>query len=325
MSNNAILTTLERFCSLPSVSGNESAVVPFLQKILRRIADTITVDRMGNIICQKGRESDPLVIFSHIDKIGFVVSKVSSEIEVVGLYPEVEEKMLMSQPVPVVVVDRDTGQTSPATLVKHPGGTIEMQGASGNIGDFVSYVPNFRIEENKDIVSQGLDNASGVATAIELFNHLKSAILVLSVQEEMGFHGARFAAKIFNPSRALVIDVTYADDSRSPIELGKGVSFCVKDNFFADPLMLARALNICQANDIDYQLEVLVEGKSDMCGIYEGCDGARCLFVGIPLVGMHTNLERVRLSDLYVAVEFCRKFADVFNSSKLFSRKEVKA
>ena len=129
----------------------------------------------------------------------------------------------------------------------------------------------------------------GVVAAIELFKHRTSATLILSVQEEMGFHGARFAAKILNPSNALVIDVTYADDPRSPVELGKGASFCVKDNFFADPLLLSRVLDICQTNGIDYQSEVLVEGKSDICGIYEGCGGARCLFVGIPLVGMHTN------------------------------------
>lgn len=325
MSNKAILTTLETLCSLPSVSGNESAVVPFLQKILRRIADTITVDRMGNVVCQKGKESDSLAIFSHIDKVGFIVSKVSSEIEVVGLYPEVEEKMLMSQSVPVVVVNRDTGQTHPAFLIKHLNGTIEMKGAPGRIGDFVSYAPNFRIDKKRDIISQGLDNALGIVTAIELFKHLTSATLVLSVQEEMGFHGARFAAKLLNPSHALVIDVTYADDSRSPVELGKGVSFCVKDNFFADSLMLKHALDICQTNGIDYQLEVLVEGKSDICGIYEGCGGAKCLFVGVPLVGMHTNLERVRLSDLYVSVEFCKKFSDVFNSSKVFHQKEVRS
>ena len=138
MSNKTILTTLETLCSFPSVSGNESAVVPFLQNTLSREADTITLDRMGNIVCQKGKENDALAIFSHIDKVGFVVSKVSSVTNVVGLYPEVEEKMPTGQSVPVVVVNRNTGQTRPAVLIKHSNVAIEMKGTPGHIGDFVS-------------------------------------------------------------------------------------------------------------------------------------------------------------------------------------------
>ncbi|MFH0943361.1 MAG: hypothetical protein V1810_04260 [Candidatus Beckwithbacteria bacterium] len=269
---------LEKICSFPAVSGNEQGLVFFVKETVKPFCQNVFIDNFGNLICQKGKNPTKLTIFTHIDKIGFVTSKLKPKIEAVGLFKDVEDKLVENKPVGVVID-----------------------------GIFISYQPNFKIVKD-NIFSQGLDNALGVVAAIELLQELKEGTVVFTVQEEMGFHGARAATKLIQPEKVLVIDTTYADDKRSAVRAGEGVSFCVKDNFFADKKMLSTAIKVCQQNQLKYQLEVILEGNSDIQGVFDICGGLPYLFVGIPINKMHSNCESVRIQDFNTTINFLKLY-----------------
>ena len=193
-------------------------------------------------------------------------------------------------------------------------GKLLLSGSVGKlgVGDFVSYTRDW-FENTKTIVSPGLDNALGLVAGIKLFEELSSATLVVTVQEEMGFHGARKAVETLKLKRAYVIDVTYADDPCSSVVSGGGVSFCVKDKYFADKKMLNQLIAIAKTESIKYQLEVIGSGSSDYAGIANGIGVIPYVFIGIPIKNMHTPKEIVSKADFQAAIAFVKALGGSIN------------
>lgn len=267
---------LETICSFPAVSGNEAGLVKLLYGQLKPFSDKIFIDQIGNLICYKGKNHQKISAFSHVDKIGFMLSKKS---EAVGLTEEVEKKLPLNQQ-KAAIID----------------------------GFYVSYQPNFQVTKDK-VFSQGLDNALGIVAAIEWFKNIKTGSLALTVQEEINFAGAMMAAKQIKPKQVLIIDTTYGDNKKSPVKSGGGVSFCLKDDFLSDKFMFNQAVKICEQQKLNYQLEVLSSGNSDIAGIYQGCGWVPHLFVGIPISNMHTYQEKVLISDWLSVINFLKLYA----------------
>lgn len=307
-----ILKLLKTITAFPAVSGNEQDLIKFLKIEAEKLCEKVTIDSFGNLICQKGR-SNGIVVFAHVDKIGFRISKFGKEVEAVGLFEEVEEKIPIGK---IFEVDIDGLQCiHHAGLIKRKKNKILLVKTEKKyleIGDFVTYSPNFRMDKSRKILSQGLDNGLGVVAAFHFLKYLKSGTVVFSTQEEMGFYGAQAVAKYLEPKKVLIIDTTYADDPRSAVKLGGGVVFCLKDNFFSDKKMVAAARNVCLVNNLKFQLEVLVSGKSDISGVYSGGGIVPHLFVGIPIKNMHTSGEISMYEDLDTTIKFLERFAACF-------------
>ena len=270
------LKFLETICSFPAVSGNEADLVKWLYQQLKPFSDKIFIDQIGNLICYKGKDYQKICAFAHINKIGFMLSKPA---EAVGLTAEVESKLPSGKPIDAIID-----------------------------GFYISYQPNFKVGK-KGINSQGLDNALGVVAAIEWFKQVKTGSLALTVQEEMKGAGAMVAAKTIKPKKALIIDTTYADDPKSAVKHGGGASFCLKDDFLSDKTMFGQAAKLCQYLKLNYQLEILTSGDSDIAGVYQGYGWVPHLFVGIPISGMHTYREKVLIGDWQTAIKFLEVYA----------------
>ncbi len=290
MPQNKHTKLLEKICAFPAVSGNEKELVNFIKELVKPFCGKAFIDHFGNLICQKGSNPYKLAVMTHVDKIGFMISKLKPKIEAVGLFKDVEEKLKINQPVAVWVEKLA-------------------------IGGYVSYLPNFKTTRSL-IKSQGLDNALGVVATIEMLKELSQGTVVFTVQEEMGFHGAKAAAKLLQPEAVLIVDATYADDPRSDVRSGGGVSFCVKDNFLADKKLLSVATKICQKNRLVFQLEVILEGNSDIQGVFDVCGGLPYLFVGIPIKNMHSCCESVMTKDLETTINFLKLYAQKWSKMK---------
>jgi len=270
---------LETICFFPAVSGNETALARFLYQQLTPVSDKILVDQIGNLICCKDNGYKKIAAFAHMDKVGFMIAKDGKKPEAVGLTAEVEAKLPLNKKIDAVVD-----------------------------GYYISYQPNFC--RKKDwIYSQGLDNALGIVAAIEWFKQIKAGSLALTVQEEMKFCGAMMAAKKIKPKQALIIDTTYADDPKSVVKHGGGVSFCLKDDFLSDKTMFNKAVKICQQSKLNYQIEILTSGNSDIAGIYQGYGWLPHLFMGIPISNMHTYKEKVFIEDWLTAINFLKNYS----------------
>lgn len=267
---------LETICSFLAVSGNEAGLVKFLYGQLKPFSDKIFIDQIGNLICTKGKDHQKICAFAHIDKVGFLLAKSN---QAVGLTVEIEKKLALNKLINVVID-----------------------------GYYVCYQPNFKIK-NKWILSQGLDNSLGVVAAINWFKQIKFGSLALTVQEEMQFGGAMLAAKTIQPKKVLIIDTTYADDPKSAVKSGGGVSLGLKDDFLSDKIMFDQAVQISKQAKLNYQIEVLVSGDSDIKGVYQGCGWVPHLFVGIPIKNMHTYQEKVLINDWLESIKFLEAYA----------------
>lgn len=307
------MSLLKEIVSMYPLSGNEELLNNFLKKKLESATCSVKIDEAGNLICKKGNDSNSFAIFVHADRVGFMVSKVKPVVQVVGLSPEVETSIKDKEKYNTVGIDHSGGELYSVTLEKSPSGkTMILTGKEkklAKIGDYVAYMNHYQ-EDEKTISSPGLDNALGIVTGIELFKTIKTGTLVVTVQEEMGFFGAISVAKNNNFEKVCVIDATYADDSSSAVSAGKGVSFCVKDKNFADKKMLDYFINIAEVNKIKYQLEVIGTGGSDYSGIASIWGIVPHIFVGIPIVNMHSSCETVCKSDFYATIEFVRKLGE---------------
>ena len=301
------ISLLKKIISLYSLSGNEEKLICYLQKKLASVSST-TIDEAGNLICRKGKKANDLAIFVHADKVGFMVSKIKPRVQVVGLSDEVENTIKTGSSYKMIGLSRDGDDECKIKMKKSKvSGKLLLSGSAGRlgVGDFVAYAWDW-FENTKTIISTGLDNALGMVAGIKLFEELSSATLVITVQEEMGFHGARKVVETLKPKKAYVIDATYADDPCSSVVSGGGVSFCVKDKYFADKKMLNQLIAIAKTESIKYQLEVIGSGSSDYAGIANGMGIVPYVFIGIPIKNMHSSRETVFKTDFEAAIMFVK-------------------
>lgn len=292
--------------SIYSLSGSERELIGYLHEKLSNISDSCQIDTFGNLVCKKGKSANELAIFVHADKVGFMVSKVEPKVQVVGLSHEVEGEIKAKKKYPMVVLKKN-GEQQKVALIKS-GKKLVLVGGNTlgvSVGDTVAYEKAWK-EDAKKIVTSGLDNDLGLVAGIKLFESLPSGTLVITVQEEMGFHGARSAVGYLKPRKIYVIDVTYADDKNSAVVAGGGVSFCVKDNFLADKKMLSELIWLAKKSSINYQLEVISSGSSDYAGVFGGIGIVPFVFIGIPIKNMHSYKEEVLKKDFESVLKFMK-------------------
>src|SRR6266542_338798 len=70
--------TLRDLVALHGAPGFEQALVQYFRKRVERLADTVDVDRYGNVTAtRRGRQDRPqLMISAHLDEIGFIVKGI---------------------------------------------------------------------------------------------------------------------------------------------------------------------------------------------------------------------------------------------------------
>ena len=127
----------------------------------------------------------------------------------------------------------------------------------------------------KKISSPSLDDRAGVAVLVRCAELLSQKplscclSLVCSVQEETGGSGAKTASYSLNPTEAVIVDVSYAEQPEVPSEksgkMGDGPMIGISPTLsksISDCLM-----QIAKENRIPYQLEVM-GGSLSLIHIY---------------------------------------------------------
>lgn len=300
MNKNTI--KLETLTSLPSISGNESCCAHWIKNELIGAADSITIDKVGNLVAIKGKPQT--YIFAHMDKIGYMVSqKESNHIIVV---PIKKKKNVNEKNWPVTI--HCTEKVDGILKLKKESLQIKLKKNQTNnisVGDFISLSPNFKAS-NKTITSQGLDNKLGVLAGIEAFKQSNNIGFVATVQEENTKLGAHFATTKLKPKSVIVLDVTYDEDKY--IKMGNGPTICLKDDLLADKNLIQKFISTAIKYNIPHQLEVIESGGSDANAVYNTNAFTPHVFVGIPIKNMHSPHETANINDLYNTINLLVNF-----------------
>ena len=305
---------------LSSVDGPSGMEDLVLEKIERIVGDGFKTKLGGLVYEVKGGNEKKIGIFAHTDEISLVVSKDAGNgffyLETVG---GVDPKILPASRVKVYtrsgIVKGVIGIMAPHITPPEKKGKVQgydellLDASMSNwekirIGDRVILDVN-PCEMNGKVCGKALDNRAGCASLILASERLKKLVLrnnvffVFSSMEEVGGPGAKSVAHQLRLDYAVVVDVTFAEDTghSQKIEIGKGPAIGIGP--FIDRDLVDLAVSVAKENNIPHQIEPL-PGRTgtDVDSIRRAWIGIRTLLLSIPLLHMHTPVEIVDPKDI---------------------------
>jgi endoglucanase len=331
---------LAQLTALHGVSGHEEAVVEYLRRMMKPLADTVEIDIMGNLYARREGGAGPhLMVCAHSDEIGAVVAGIEPDgfvrVQLVGGMLEgllIGRKMLVRGQRGVIGVRSGhlPGSSGNGPNVEELyldlglSSAEEVCGRAIRPGDQVTWQSVLEPTAHPDrVVGKAIDNRVGCLIVVELLQALQSLELpgtltvLVAVQEEVGFKGARVAAERVRPDAALVIDTTPcldtpdAHDIRTfPVKLGGGPIFQVSSGHHASYFLMPDRIRdflitVSEEAGIPYQLAPFAFSSTDAAGIYDSAGGIATAVATIPRRYSHSPVEMLDLKDALTTLDLC--------------------
>lgn len=320
----AVETLIKKLAEAWGPPGFEHQVRDLIREEVAPLADAITVDPLGNLICRVGDGDARVMVAAHMDELGVIVSHIDRQGyarfaslgtllpgTLLGARVRFENGVIAN----IGVENQYTRRRDLPTL---DGFFIDISldadgSAPVQVGDPGAFVREV-VWRGERVVGKALDDRLGCAVQIEAMRRLKdqgtphTVYFVFTVQEEVGSRGARPAGYGVEPHLAIAVDVSPAGDVPKPkdagISLGGGAVIKVRDTGHIVPapvknLMIRRA----EERGIPYQLEVMTLGSTDGAEIQLARSGVPTGAVGIPARYVHTQSETADRRDIQAAID----------------------
>ncbi|MYA86906.1 MAG: M42 family metallopeptidase [Boseongicola sp. SB0662_bin_57] len=244
MSIRDLLTDL---MSVPGLSGHED-------RVRRRIADHLrplpsSSDRLGNLWTTLEGSGPTVLLFAHMDQLGFVVRKIEADgflrLERLGGVPE---RALASQMVTIclgegrdingIIANKSHHATTPDekyTVVRCADLYVDCgfdtrkaaEEAGVRIGAPVVYLPGASAFGEHRVTGPAIDDRAGCAVLIEVAqmlagrSHGPTVHVAFSTQEEFTLRGAQPLAQRLLPDIAIQVDLMLATDTPDMVDRGE--------------------------------------------------------------------------------------------------------
>jgi endoglucanase len=304
-------------------SGYEHHVRALIQDEVKGLADEMTVDPLGNLICRVGKGGTKIMTASHMDEIGLM-----------AMYTEPNSGYIRFSPIGGLIHTALQGNR-----VKFEDGTIGVIGVHDNWSTSRPELDDFYIdvsdgsgngsvqpgspagfwrnmeERGTRLIAKSMDDRIACAIAIEAMRRVSKkkkkvneVYFVFTVQEEVGLRGARPAAYGINPDVAIALDVTATGDelknNKMAVKLGGGAAIKLHDpGLVVPPAVRKWMVDRAEADGIPYQLELLPGGTTDAAGIQTARAGVPSGCISIPCRFIHTVSETVDMRDVEACVD----------------------
>jgi endoglucanase len=329
---------LKRLLSTPGVSGREERIRDLVVKEIADLVDTVTVDRLGNVLGTRRGDGPRVMLCAHMDSIGFLVSHIDDKgyvrISPVGGF---DPRTLVAQRVLVLAKNDYVGLLGPAAKPIH----LLSQDERNRVPKLEEFFVDLMLspEEVKDNVSVGdpvallrdplvteravtapyLDDRLGVYVLIEALRRTAEAGIevyaVISVQEEVGLRGAATSAFGVEPDLGIALDVSVAADlpgsegGQPTARLGDGAAIGVMDaSSISDPRLVQCFRDVARSRAITHQLEVTRHGGTDAAAIQLSRAGVPVITISTPVRYIHTANEMALTSDINATVGLMSAF-----------------
>ena len=349
---------LEELCAIHAVSGREDAMTAFVRNYLGPRVDEVTVDNLGNVVGILRGASHPgcrLMLQAHMDEIGLIVRNITDDgfllIERIGGMPE---KTLMGQRLDLM---RDDGQLIPGYVgakshhitdanekYKVPnihemfvdvGLTSREQVAEAGVqvGDPLTYHPNYHRFGDGMICSKALDNRASVFILLQVLNAITkkrpacTIIFSFTVLEEFSIRGSLPTVTATNPDAILSLDITIATDTPidgplQPIAVRKGPAIKMMDfhgrgtlgGLFSSPKLRRFIKSTARQENIPLQREVIVGVITDPAfQLYLGDKGYIIAGLSIPHRYSHASIQMCHESDIAQMIRLVKAVSENFS------------
>lgn len=250
-----ITKDLLELMQIPGLSGHEDRVRRALRDRLSAMGIDSTSDRLGNLVAHFPGKGPKVMLFTHMDQLGFVVRKIEADgllrLERLGGVPE---RALAAQDVLIciaegadlrgVIANKSHHATAPAekyAVVPYAdlfvdagfSSAVQAEKAGIRIGTPVVYAPAASLLGADRVTGTSVDDRAGCAVLLEVARSLKDRSsgppvdLAFTVQEEFNLRGAQPLAQKLLPDIAIQIDLMLATDTpdmatRGDMDLGGG-------------------------------------------------------------------------------------------------------
>ncbi|HET6225644.1 MAG TPA: M42 family metallopeptidase [Bacteroidia bacterium] len=335
---------LKEICEVAGAPGHEQRVREIVLREVKKLADSVSVDNMGNVIAvKKGKTDQRVMIGAHMDEIGFMITHIDEQgflrfTPLGGFDP----KTLTAQRVVVhgkkdvigVMGSKPIHMMTPAErdrVVPISDYFIDL-GLSKKevekivtVGDVVTRERQL-IEMGNCVNCKSIDNRVSVFILIETLRALKNpacdVFAVFTVQEEVGIRGANVAALQIQPDFGFGLDTTIAFDvpGAKPYEvvtkLGEGTAIKIMDaSTICDYRMVEYMKQTAQKHKIKYQVEILTGGGTDTAGIQRMTPGGAISgAVSIPTRHIHQVIEMADKNDIEASIDLLKHCVQDLNT-----------
>jgi putative aminopeptidase FrvX len=246
---------LTALMKLPGLSGHEERVRAMIRTQIEALGCAARTDMLGNLVTTFPGEGLTVMIFAHMDQLGFIVRRIDPDgmirLERLGGVPEralaAQEVLICVGPdrdVPGVIANKSHHATPPdekyrvlpyaEVFVDAGFASADAAEAAGvQIGTPVVYAPHVTELGADRIMGTSVDDRAGCAVLIELCRMLSDRAqgptvhVVFTVQEEFNLRGALPIAQELSPDIAIQLDLMLASDTpdmgaRGDMVLGGG-------------------------------------------------------------------------------------------------------
>ncbi|MDP4119196.1 MAG: M42 family metallopeptidase [Bacillota bacterium] len=308
---------LKRLTNAFGPSGCEDEVREIVLKEIRPFCDSITIDKMGNVIAfKKGRDSSKkFMADAHMDEVGLIVKTVTEDgylkFDEVG---GIDSRLLLGKRVfvgekrtPGVIGIKAVHLTTKeerTTVLKIKDMYIDIGCTSRDEalefaakGDFIVFDSDY-VEFGEDMIkAKALDDRAGVAILIEL---LKAApaydfYAVFSVQEEIGLLGAKVAANAIRPDYALIVesticaDICDVEEHLQVTKIGSGPVLSVMERTSSATVEMRGFIEkIAESEGIPYQYKRSGSGGNNAGSVQIAGGGVQTATLSVPCRYLHS-------------------------------------
>lgn len=319
---------LKEICETPGVPGYEQKVRNLVLREVKKLADKVSIDNMGNVTAfKKGKKNKKVMIAAHMDEIGFIVTHIDEKgflrfIPLGGFDPKtltaqrvvVHGKkdlvgVMGSKPIHVMSAEERTKVAKIEDYFIDLGMPKKEVEKVISVGNTVTREREL-IEMGNCVNCKSIDNRVSVFILIETLRQLKNSpydvYAVFTVQEEVGIRGANVSALQIQPDFGFGLDTTIAYDVPGAKEhemitrLGDGTAIKIMDSStICDYRMVEYMKKTAAKHKIKTQLEILPAGGTDTAGIQRmTAGGAISGAVSIPTRHIHQVIEMADKDDI---------------------------
>ncbi|TCO71790.1 M42 family metallopeptidase [Marinisporobacter balticus] len=326
---NSQYDLLKKLTETYGPSGNEESIRHLIQEEIKDYVDEMKIDKMGNLIAIKKGNGTKVMIASHMDEIGVIVTGIDengflrfANIGGVSPYISLGQRVQFADGTIGVIGMEHLEDMKKLKLDKMyiDIGSKNKEDAMQKvtIGDVACFYRLYTTL-NDAITAKALDDRIGCFIAIETLKKIKDSsnelYFVFTVQEELGLRGAKTAAFGIDPDLGIAVDVTTTGDTPKAkamaVKLGKGPAIKIKDNsLLSHPAVKSLMINTAKDHKIPYQLEVLEFGGTDSGAIHVTRSGVPSGVLSIPCRYVHSPSEMVSKDDVENAIILLTKILE---------------
>ncbi|MCP4143409.1 MAG: M42 family metallopeptidase [Chloroflexi bacterium] len=339
---------LKSLLSSSGLSGFETPVTELIKEKWTSLTDGLSESSLGSLHGLKrgsGKESRPsMIIATHMDAIGLIVSKISGEFLHVANLGGIDIRVLPGQAVtlhsergdlPGIIVQPPAhllpeGEAKKAVALKHllidVGFSAREVARKIKIGDTVSFATEPTEMSGGLLAGHSLDNRASLAALtlcleeLQSREHIWDVWAAATVQEEIGHMGASTSAFQIRPDLAIAVDVTFAKgpgaSNWETFDLGSGPTIGL--GAVNHPFLHEQFKELAEKLEIPFSIEIL-PGRSGTDGddLQTSAEGIPTIVISIPIRYMHTPVEVIATKDIQRTARLLTEFIAMLDADFL--------